>query len=572
MRRIAIVGAGQSGTQLAIGLLQHGYDVTLISASSAEEVLTGPVLSSQCMFDSALQTERALGLDHWGEACPPIEAVSFTVLGEDGVGTSWAGSLDAAAQSVDQRLKIARWMEDFEEAGGTLRIQAVAPADLEELSQHHDLVLVATGKGDLGRIFTPDLRRSPYDRPQRALALTYVTGMTPVSGPSAVAFSNAEGVGDYFTFAALAPGGPCDIMVFEGLPGGPMDCWDDVRTPEEHLERSLRILREHFPHEAARCGAVELTDPGGVLRGRLTPVVRHPVATLPSGTKVLGLGDAVVLNDPITGQGSNNAAKAAAFYLESILAHGGRPFDERWMFATFEAFWRGWAQWVVRWTNAMLAPLEAHQRELLVAAAELPTLADTIANGFDDPRTLYQWWFDPRDTKAMVKHAREAEDARFDERDLRRAFGQYATGVTVITARAPNGQRIGITANSFTSVSLDPPLVLWCPSRNAPSVDALTEGTHFAVNVLAADQHHLSRQFATPAEDKFAGVAWQEGRHGVPLLAGAVATFECRIVSFIDAGDHLICLGEVERYDVPGGPPLVFHAGGYHVATKHPDV
>ncbi len=321
MRRVAIVGAGQSGTQLAHGLLQRGYDVTLLSAHSAEELLTGPVMSSQCMFESALQTERALGLDHWADQCPPIEAVSFTLQGDaDSDGLHWIGRLDGVAQSVDQRMKISRWLTDFAAAGGDLRIQAAGVPELEELARTHDLVVVATGKGDLGRIFAPDPRRSPYDRPQRALALTYVTGMaaatTPdgataegATGPPAVAFSLLPGVGEYFTFPALAPSGPCDIMVFEGLPGGPMDCWGDVRTPEEHLARSLEILREHFPHEAARCEDVALTDGGGVLRGRLTPSVRRPVATLPSGARVLGLGDAVVLNDPITGQGSNNAAR-----------------------------------------------------------------------------------------------------------------------------------------------------------------------------------------------------------------------------------------------------------------------
>lgn len=160
----------------------------------------------------------------------------------------------------------------------------------------------------------------------------------------------------------------------------------------------------------------------------------------------------------------------------------------------------------------------------------------------------------------------------FDSRELRKALGRYATGVTVITARAPEGRRIGVTANSFTSVSLDPPLVAWCPAKSAPSLPALRQSTHFAVNVLAADQHHLSRQFATPAPDKFAGVTTTEGLGGAPLIEGALARFECRTVRWVDAGDHVICLGHVERFDTSDGEPLVFHAGAYHVATPHPDV
>ncbi|MBP2327874.1 flavin reductase (DIM6/NTAB) family NADH-FMN oxidoreductase RutF [Kibdelosporangium banguiense] len=159
----------------------------------------------------------------------------------------------------------------------------------------------------------------------------------------------------------------------------------------------------------------------------------------------------------------------------------------------------------------------------------------------------------------------------FGPRELRSALGHYATGVTVITACTPSGQRIGVTANSFTSVSLEPPLVSWCPAKRAPSLPDLKQATHFAVNVLASGQHHLSQQFATPAPDKFAGVPIIDGICGVPLIEGALARFECRTVRWVDAGDHLICIGEVERFDTAHGDPLVFHAGSYHVAARHPE-
>ncbi len=571
MPRIAIVGAGQSGCQLALGLLARGYQVTLVTDRTAEDIRTGPVMSSQCMFGSALQTERELGLDDWRDSCPKITGIGFTVV--DGHGApraSWSSALDGYAQSVDQRLKCASWIDRFEQAGGELVVQRAEVSDVDHLARTHDLVIVATGKGDLGRLFPPDREKSPFDRPQRVLALTYVTGMEARDGDAAVSFTVAPGVGEYFTFPALTTTGPCDIMVFEGVPGGPMDCWDDVRTPEQHLERSRQILKEHFPHEYDRCQALELTDSGGVLRGRLTPTVRKPVATLPSGRVVLGMADAVVLNDPITGQGSNNAAQAAAFYLASITSRGEQPFDAGWMQRTFDAYWRGWAQWVVSWTNSMLTP-PAHVQGLLETAAEVPGVAAAIVNGFDDPRTVFPWWFTEPDAQRFIDDKRAAEQARFDPREFRKALGQYATGVIVITARAPDGRKIGVTANSFTSVSLDPPLVSWCPAKKAPSLPDLTASTHFAVNILATDQHHLSRQFATPAEDKFLGVPTSEGVSGVPLIDGAIATFQCRTVQRVEAGDHVIFLGEVERYDVTSGEPLVFHSGFYQVATKHPD-
>ena len=158
-------------------------------------------------------------------------------------------------------------------------------------------------------------------------------------------------------------------------------------------------------------------------------------------------------------------------------------------------------------------------------------------------------------------------------RDYRDALGQYATGITVITARARDGSRIGVTANSFTSVSLDPPLVSWCLSKRASKLPELEDVTHFAVNVLAAGQHRLARRFATASQerpDKFAGVAVVEGLGGLPLIEGAVARFQCRSVERFNAGDHLILIGKVERYDADGGEPLIFHSGHYRITAGHP--
>jgi flavin reductase (DIM6/NTAB) family NADH-FMN oxidoreductase RutF len=157
----------------------------------------------------------------------------------------------------------------------------------------------------------------------------------------------------------------------------------------------------------------------------------------------------------------------------------------------------------------------------------------------------------------------------FDSREYRKALGQYATGVTVITTRAIDGRFVGLTANSFSSVSLDPPLVLWSLSRQSSTLADFTGASHFAINVLAADQHHLSRRFSTFHPDRFSGVDYAEGTAGIPLLNGAIACFVCRNVRQYDAGDHVILIGEVEKYDRLDGDPLVFHSGDYRVVTRH---
>ena len=165
----------------------------------------------------------------------------------------FASRLDAYAQSVDQRVKIPGWMEELDgKRGGTLVINDAGVEDLERYTQEHDLVIVAAGKGEIVRLFERDASRSPYDQPMRALALTYARGMTPRPEYSAVCFNLIPTVGEYFVFPALTTSGPCEIMVFEGIPGGPMDCWGDVTTAQEHLAKSKWILETFMPWEAER--------------------------------------------------------------------------------------------------------------------------------------------------------------------------------------------------------------------------------------------------------------------------------------------------------------------------------
>ena len=342
----------------------------------------------------ALARERAVGLDLWSEECPSVEGISFTVADNGNHAFSWASRLDIPAQSVDQRVKMPAWLKEFESRGGKLILLDAGIDDLEEFAADSDLVILAAGKGEIAKMFERDATRSVFDRPQRALALTYVNGMVPREEHSAVAFNMIPGVGEYFAFPALTTSGPCEIMVMEGIPGGPMDCWADVTTPEEHLEKSKWIVETFVPWEAERCADITLTDDNGLLAGRFPPTVRKPIGVLPSGANILGLADVVVLNDPITGQGSNNASKCAASYLASILEHGDRPFDAEFMTNTFERYW-DYAQYVAAWTNALLSPPPEHVLNLLRAAATEPRIARRFANGFDDPRDFFHWFMTP---------------------------------------------------------------------------------------------------------------------------------------------------------------------------------
>jgi hypothetical protein len=411
MRRIAIVGAGQAGLQLALGLLAKGYHVTLTTNRNGEDIRNGKVMSSQCMFNAALQSERDLGLNFWEDQCPAVEGIGLAVPNPEQPNEplfSWSTRLDRYAQSVDQRLKMPVWLDEVAKRGGEVIIQDVGVAELELLSTTHDLVLLAAGKGEIVNLFEKDAERTQFQQPQRALSLTYVKGMTPMSPFSRVSFNLIPGVGEYFVFPCLTTTGPCEIMVFEGIPGGPMDCWQGITSAEQHLEKSLELINRYVPWEAERCRSVEMTDDKGFLSGRFTPMVRKPVLTLPSGRKVFGMADALVVNDPITGQGSNNAAKCSKVYLDAIVARGTQDFGPDWMHDTFEQYW-SYARHVVKWTNTMLTPPPQHLLELLGAASQSQPLASAIANGFDDPRTFAPWWFDAQSCQAFIqKKTRQA--------------------------------------------------------------------------------------------------------------------------------------------------------------------
>jgi len=146
-------------------------------------------------------------------------------------------------------------------------------------------------------------------------------------------------------------------------------------------------------------------------------------------------------------------------------------------------------------------------------------------------------------------------------RDFRDTLGQFATGVTVITSGAASARPFGITVNSFSSVSLDPPLILWCLERSTYIADQFLNCRHFAVNVLAGDQKDVALRFASTDDDKFDGMATQTGLHDIPLISGAVAHFECALEHTYAGGDHVILVGRVERFAQADGNPLIFHRG-----------
>ncbi len=151
-----------------------------------------------------------------------------------------------------------------------------------------------------------------------------------------------------------------------------------------------------------------------------------------------------------------------------------------------------------------------------------------------------------------------------DAREIRNVMGHFATGVTVITTSDITGKPFGLTVNSFTSLSLNPPLVVVCVDKTVDCYSCFDESKVFAVNVLSEDQEELSRRFATKGIEKFAGIQWRMGEHGSPLLDRVIGTIECKVTLSYEGGDHTIFLGEILSATAKGDRPLLFFKGKYH--------
>ncbi|HLL52980.1 MAG TPA: styrene monooxygenase/indole monooxygenase family protein [Myxococcaceae bacterium] len=412
MRNIGIVGAGEAGLLTAFGLLRQGYDVTLYSDRTSEQIFNGRLPASAYLFGKACAYERELGLAFWqdqGEfatniildVCPAPAQRALTVR----------APFSQPGVSVDLRAKYARWLAELQRRGGKVVVGPVGVQELEGLASRHELVLVATGKAALGHLFGRDAQRSPHQKPLRHVTALVVRGMKPWSDTTvpSVRFTLTPGAGDYFSmpfFDRLH--GMCHALLFEAYPGGDQDRFGKV-TSAELVRTAKELVHQYSPWQDEALADIELVDDTAWLTGAITPTVRDPVGKLPSGAQVMGLGDVVLLVDPVAGQGLNNAAGMAQSVTESIVAHGDRPFTADWMRQSFERYWEAEGQYRTVFSNMLLEPPPPHVQQLLGAATQVQSLADEFMSAFCHPKVLWPWILDPEQTQAHIQqHTRTA--------------------------------------------------------------------------------------------------------------------------------------------------------------------
>jgi 2-polyprenyl-6-methoxyphenol hydroxylase-like FAD-dependent oxidoreductase len=413
MRKIAIIGGGQCGLHLAFGLLNRGCDVTLYSERSAEQVLAGRIASTAFLFNSTLQMERKLGLNFWEDEAPLGEgiAVDFREPGGKSVLAVKGRLLDKAGQALDPRTKFARWMGEFEKRGGTLVVQAVSVRELDLIAGQHALTIVAAGKGTLQNLFARDDEKSVHRSPARHIAAVLLRGPKmlgdrpwPGTPFRPLRFNFVSGVGEFFSLPFFSHTvGECRSFHFEARPGSAMDRFNEARDGAEVLALARDVVAQFAPEDLPQLEQAELTDPNAWLKAAFTPVVRHPVSRLPSGRAVLAAGDTACLDDPIAGQGANNASRMADFLVRRIAAHGEAVFDEEWMHDAMRTFWDESASYTTAFTNALLEPPGAPLLEVLHAASRAQPVADAFVGCFDNPRSFWPWIADIGEARSFIR-------------------------------------------------------------------------------------------------------------------------------------------------------------------------
>jgi hypothetical protein len=386
--RVGIIGTGISGLTLALTLQQRGVETTLYAERSADELRAMRLPNTVIRYGPTIPRERGLGVDHWEGTALGVERIYFSVTGTP---IAFAGRLPEGGSSVDFRVYLPRLLEDYESRGGAVVVGDVPAERVPDLAAGHELVVIATGRERADAFFARDPARSPYPSPQRHVWAGFWHGIVEADPPG-VTYALVPGVGEIFQAPFWSSGGQVSNVLFEGLPGGPLTeitdgRWDDA--PDQLAEAALRLLREHAPRIADRVdeNAFRLTGPTDFFRGAVTPTVRNGWCQVAPDRFAVALGDAWVVNDPVTGQGANLGSACADVLAAMIVGHQP-PFDEAFCRDVEDRLWR-LAEPTTRFTNAFLGPPPPHVLDLLGAASADPAVADAFVANFADPACMW---------------------------------------------------------------------------------------------------------------------------------------------------------------------------------------
>jgi len=401
---IGIVGSGVSGLHLGLYLLQNDVPVTIYTERSPDELRASRLLNTVGHHHHTLERERALGVHHWDAQEYGYSCHHHTILTPDGP-LNFRGDFAHNSSVIDYRLYLPKLMEDFAARGGNLVEQRVTIDDIERVSNDHDLMVVAAGRGAMGELFPRRPDKSPYTKPQRRLSAGIYAGIT-YSQPKGVGVHFSPGHGELLELPIFSHDGFATALLFENIPGGETERLVDMSVEDDiaGFERAvLEIVRQHYGWVAERIdpSAFRLLGPDDVLQGALTPVVREDYTQLSNGKFALAMGDTHVVVDPIIGQGANSASYSAWMVGEAIVTD--LVYDERFCRSVARAREER-VMGISDWTNIMLNPPQ-HVLGLLMAMAENRELCDAFSGNWDRPERNLEALATPERTDAfMARH------------------------------------------------------------------------------------------------------------------------------------------------------------------------
>ena len=388
MKRIGIVGGGISGLHLGLWLREYGLDATIYSERTSSQLLDAPLRNIVIRNGCTRHRERDLRVNHWDGRAPDLGGLSVTVAGTP---IAFVGTLAPPSNVVDMRIYCARLLDDFSIRGGRVVIGTLAAGDLDELSSRHDLLVIASGRGSLSNLFDRVPEHSPNSEPQRLVIAGFYRGIRP-RDPLGFEVVISRGHGEILVFPLFSFESGLTGLGIEAIRGGAFSGLSEVKyasDPRRFEQRVLDILRDHAPAVYARVDLDEfaVARPQDVGYIAITPTVRRGYGRLGNGRQFVALGDAHIVMDPITGQGANKAAEAAATLAEAI--RDASVYDESFCADVEHAMCR-FALPVSDACNARLKPPPPHVGRLLGAAARHQALADFYAFGFNHPDRYWE--------------------------------------------------------------------------------------------------------------------------------------------------------------------------------------
>lgn len=414
MRNIAIIGCGSSAMILAHALLNNGgYKVTVFSENTAQQAYDGPPTGTPFVAGENIDIERELGIEHWEDNMFFGDGVMLDFRPSRGTDPlTVRGRFGKLGAAVDPRTRVRRWMDDFEARGGELIIERVSVERVNAISNAADLCVLASGKGELGSMIARDDERSEFDRPQRRLIASLVSGVRGwglrnghLTRP--VKFTFFGDAGEWFAVPFTHRiHGPSYALNFMVRPDAYLDRFGEAKNCAAFAEIAKSTIAELAPEDVEALGDIRPVDDHfnylPFAQG-ITPLVRKSSATLSNGNIVIPLGDAAITYDPIGGQGYNSAARHAKMLADAVIEHGASVFDAGWAKAVFDSFWDAHAGPACAWNNMMLRGLPEATGMALGYAADNTDFADMIFKDYFRPRGLMDWITDSDAVKGRIE-------------------------------------------------------------------------------------------------------------------------------------------------------------------------